>query len=52
LPGDVIVSFNRASVESVKQLESLVSDAPKGKSMPLLIQREDAPLFLAITLPK
>jgi len=52
LPGDVIVSFNRASVESVKQLESLVSDAPTGQSMPILVQREDAPIFLAITLPE
>ncbi len=52
LPGDIIVSFNRAKVESVKQLESLVSDAPGGQSMPILIQREDAPIFLAITLPK
>ena len=52
LPGDIIVSFNRAKVESVKQLESLVSDAPGGQSMPLLVQRNDSPIFLAITLPK
>jgi len=49
--GDIIVLFNRAKVESVKQLESLVSDAPAGRSVPLLVQREDAPIFLAITLP-
>ncbi len=52
LPGDVIVSFNRAKVESVKQLESLVKDAPENQSMPLLVQREDSPIFLAITLPR
>jgi len=52
LPGDIIVSFNRAKVESVKQLESLIADAPEGQTMPILIQREDAPMFLAITLPK
>ncbi len=52
LPGDIIVLFNRAKVESVKQLESLVSDAPEGQSMPLLVQREETPIFLAITLPE
>ena len=52
VPGDIIVSFNRARVESVKQLESLVKDAPEGQSMPLLIQRDGSPLFMAITLPR
>lgn len=52
IAGDIIVMFNRARVESVKQLQSLVSDAPAGQSMPLLVQREDAPIFLAITLPE
>jgi len=51
IAGDIIVMFNRTKVESVKQLESLASDAPTGQSMPLLVQREDAPIFLAITLP-
>lgn len=49
--GDVLVSFNRAKVESVEQLASLVEDAPSGQSVPLLIQRDDSPIFLAITLP-
>ncbi len=51
LAGDIIVSFNRARVESVVQLESLVTDAPEAQSIPILIQREDQPIFLAITLP-
>jgi len=51
-PGDIIVSFNRSKVESVKQLESLVSDAPESQSLPLLIQRKDSPIFMAITLPR
>lgn len=50
--GDIVVSFNRVKVESVKQLEILVSDAPEGESMPLLVQRKDSPIFLAITLPR
>ena len=52
LAGDIIVSFNRSKVESVQQLRSLIEDAPEGQSMPLLVQRDDSALFLAITLPK
>ncbi len=51
LSGDVIVSFNRAKVESVQQFSSLLEDAPTGQSMPILIQRDESPIFLAITLP-
>ena len=50
--GDIIVSFNRAKVRSVKQLASLVEDAPKGQSLPLLVQRNDSPIFMALTLPR
>ncbi len=52
LPGDIIVSLNRSKVESVTQLESLVDDAPDNQSVPLLVQRGDAPIFLAITIAK
>ena len=51
LPGDVIVSVDRKRVESVNELEQLVKDAPVGKAMPILVQRESSPLFLALTLP-
>jgi serine protease Do len=50
IPGDVIVSFNRKKVESVRQLEDLVAEAPAGEALPLLIHREQSPIFLAITL--
>jgi len=49
--GDIIVSINRAKVESVKQFESLLQDAPESVSMPILVQREESAIFLAITLP-
>jgi len=52
LPGDIIVSLNRSEVGSVKQLETLVADAPDNQSIPLLVQRGDAPIFLAITIKK
>ncbi len=50
IAGDVIVSFNRTKVESVRQLEDLVADAPVGEALPLLINREQSPIFLALTL--
>ncbi len=48
--GDVMVSFNREPVTSVSQLRDLIKQAPKGKSFPILIQREGNPAFLALTL--
>jgi len=52
LVNDIIMSFNRSKVESVEQLESLIEDAPEDQSMPILIQRAESPIFLAITLPR
>ena len=51
LAGDVIVSLNRKKVESVRELEQLVEKAPVGEAMPILVQRDTAPMFLALTLP-
>jgi len=52
LVGDVILSLNRREIESVHELEKLVQDAPVGESMPVLVQRDSSPLFLALTLPE
>ena len=51
LAGDVIVSLDRKKIESVSALEKLVEDAPVGEAVPVLVQRESSPLFLALTLP-
>ena len=51
MPGDVIVSLDRKRIESVYELEKLIKDAPVGEAMPVLVQRESSPLFLALTLP-
>src|SRR5439155_19797111 len=45
-PGDVIVSFNRTPVTSPEQLRELVAKA--GKTAALLVQREDATLFIPV----
>ena len=48
--GDIIVSFNRKKVNTVEELEELVSQVTMGQSVPLLVQRGDSPLFLALTM--
>jgi serine protease Do len=51
-PGDILVSFNRETVNSVDQLKELIGKAPRDQSFPVLIQREGSPIFLAMTLDK
>ena len=47
-PGDVIVSVNSTPVKSVGQLRDLVSKS--GKSVALLVQRNDARIFIPVTI--
>jgi len=49
--GDVILAINRETVDSVEQLESLVDKAPANEAIPVLVQRNTSPMFLALTLP-
>ena len=47
-PGDIILSLNGNKVNSVEDLRSLVSKA--GKRVALLVQREDAKIFVPVDL--
>jgi serine protease Do len=47
-PGDVIVAVNTTPVKSVDQLKDLLSKS--GKTVALLVQREDAKIFIPVTL--
>jgi len=47
-PGDVIVAVNNTPVKSVDELKSLVDKA--GKTVALLVQRQDARIFIPVTL--
>jgi serine protease Do len=47
-PGDVIVAVNSTPVKSVEQLKSLVDKS--GKTVALLVQRNDARIFIPVTL--
>jgi serine protease Do len=47
-PGDIILSVNSAPVKDVEQLRGLISMA--GKSVALLLQRNDAKIFVPVEL--
>src|SRR6266513_2146789 len=48
-PGDIILGINGRRVHSVKELQDAAKSA--GKSVALLIQREDAQVFVPLRLP-
>lgn len=50
--GDVLVSFNQQGIDSVDSLVDLVKSAPAGEPVAVLIQRNNSPLFTALTLPE
>jgi len=46
--GDVIIAVNNAPVTSVADLKNLISKS--GKTVALLVQRNDARIFIPVTL--
>jgi serine protease Do len=50
--GDVIMMMNNVQIDSADQLSGLVAKLPAGKWVPVLVQRGDAALFLALRLPE
>lgn len=49
--GDVITRVNREPVDNPGELERVLADLESGASVPLLIQREGSPRFLALRIP-
>ena len=49
--GDVILQINNHKIANTKQFHELLSGLPAGKSVPVLVQRQGGPLFLAIKVP-
>lgn len=49
--GDIILMINNKEVKNTEQFKKLVKDLPDGKSVPVLIQRNDHPEFLALKVP-
>ncbi len=50
-PGDVIVGLNNQEVTGLAQFEELQQALPADKPVPVLVQRSDSALFLALTVP-
>ena len=50
--GDIILMINNTDIKDMKQFDKLVKDLPEGKSLPVLIQRRNSPIFLAMKIPK
>ncbi len=49
--GDILLSLHGQKIDSPERLKEVVEDLPAGASVPLLIQRNGAPLFLALDVP-
>tara|TARA_R110002073_G_scaffold188629_6_gene347534 strand:+ start:474 stop:1943 length:1470 start_codon:yes stop_codon:yes gene_type:complete len=50
-PGDIILQINSQPVESTAALSKIVKDLKAGTSVPVLIQRQGGPLFMAMKIP-
>ncbi len=48
--GDVIVSFNQVSVNSVEEFSGLIESVDAGQSIAVLVSRNKSPQFLALTM--
>lgn len=51
MAGDIIVTFNFKPVKSVDELNKLLKDTPKGRSIPVRVVRDNRSLFLPLVLP-
>jgi len=50
-PGDIILSINQQNIESVTGFQSVIEDLPSAQPLPVLVQRGNGRLFLALTIP-
>lgn len=51
LDGDLIVSINNRLVNSIDQFAKLVQNLKSGSTVPVLVERQQGPVFLAIRVP-
>ena len=49
--GDILLSLSGQKIDSPEKFEEVVGKLPAGASVPMLIQRNGAPQFLALTVP-
>jgi len=50
--GDILLKLNYKDINSIKKFNAVLSRLPSGKSVPILIQRKNSPIFLAIKIPE
>lgn len=50
--GDILLKLNYKDISSVKSFKAAANNLPSGKPVPVLIQRKNTPVFLAIKVPK
>ncbi len=50
--GDVILRLNNSVIQSVADFERVVDELPAGRSVPVLVRRNEAPVFLALKVPE
>jgi serine protease Do len=48
--GDVILLINNIKINNTSHFNKLLKDLPKGRSIPVLIQRQGGPIFLALKI--
>ena len=48
--GDVILLINNTKVKDVAHFNKMIKSLPKGRSIPVLIQRQGGPIFLALKI--
>ena len=51
-PGDVILAINHNDVKNAAQFTELVKALPRGKTVPILVQRDSSAVFLALKVPE
>lgn len=49
--GDIILKLNNQDIKGVSHFSEIVEALPKGKSVPVLIQRRRSPLYLPLKIP-
>ena len=48
--GDVILIINNTKIKDVSHFNKFIKSLPKGRSIPILIQRQGGPIFLALKI--
>lgn len=48
--GDVILLINNTKIKNLAQFNELVKELPRGRSIPILVQRRGGPVFLALKI--